>query len=100
MKKLFEKILLEDVEEKLTSIHIDNQIEPKSSVIHNFNKLEIPELTDSISEYTHGSKQINRNLWGFKNKNNTIDYNEVTRRLDAERKRSIRFIEELGEENG
>ena len=32
--------------------------------------------------------------------NNTIDYNEVTRRLDAERKRSIRFIEELGEENG
>jgi hypothetical protein len=75
MKKIFEKMLLEDVEEKLTSIHIDNQIEPKSNVIHNFNKLQIPDLTDSIIEYTHGSKQINRNLWGFKNKNNTIDHN-------------------------
>lgn len=32
--------------------------------------------------------------------NNIINYSEVTKKLEAERKRSIQFIEELGEENG
>ena len=31
--------------------------------------------------------------------NNIIDYTDVTKKLEAERKRSVRFIEELGEEN-
>ena len=32
--------------------------------------------------------------------NNRINYSEVTKKLEAERKKSIQFIEELGEENG
>ena len=31
--------------------------------------------------------------------NKIIDYTDVTKKLEAERKRSVRFIEELGEEN-
>lgn len=41
-----------------------------------------------------------RRIINGKCRNNRINYSEVTKKLEAERKKSIQFIEELGEENG
>ena len=65
MKK-YEDLLLEMIEDKFTTAHIDNHIEPKTNIESEFKKLEIPKLTHSIKDYTQGSKEINRALWKVK----------------------------------